>query len=94
MSFWAVLEVSRALAQQAVTDRIIVTSSREPLHAVALRYYLATVYAWNGDRAAALQLLEEIVKLPGGPEAGDLELNPRWGDLRGDPRFANHRGRG
>ena len=62
--------------------------SREPLRAVALRYYIATVYAWNGDRAAALQLLEEIVKLPGGPDAGDLKLSPRWDDLRGDPRFA------
>jgi serine/threonine protein kinase/tetratricopeptide (TPR) repeat protein len=49
---------------------------------------LALVYAWTGERDAALAQLEKIVRLPGyTPTYGDLLLNPCWDDLRGDPRF-------
>jgi TolB-like protein/Tfp pilus assembly protein PilF len=61
--------------------------SREPLSAVEMREYLSSAYAWTGDRELALELLQEIVRLPNGPPAGNLKVNPRWDDLRGDPRF-------
>ena len=61
--------------------------SRDPLRAVQIRELVANAYAWTGDRVLALELLQEIVRLPGGPTAGDLKLNPRWDDLREDPRF-------
>ena len=61
--------------------------SRDPLRAVEIRQEVANAYAWTGDRVLALDLLEEIVHLPGGPTAGDLKLNPSWDDLREDPRF-------
>lgn len=61
--------------------------SREPLSAVAMREYLSAAYAWVGDRELGLELLQEIVRLPNGPPAGNLKLNPGWDDLRGDPRF-------
>jgi hypothetical protein len=48
---------------------------------------LATAYLWAGEREDALRLLKEFAKLPYGPTAGDLKLNPIWDDLRGDPRF-------
>ena len=49
---------------------------------------LALVYAWTGERDAALQQLEKVATLPGyGPTYGDLLLNPCWDYLRGDPRF-------
>jgi hypothetical protein len=48
---------------------------------------LAVVYLWSGERDAALQQLAGLAKLPGGPTAGDLKLNPVWDDLRSDPRF-------
>ena len=49
---------------------------------------MALVYAWTGERDAALAQLEKIVRLPGyTPTYGDLLLNPCWDDLRGDPRF-------
>jgi tetratricopeptide (TPR) repeat protein len=48
---------------------------------------LAVVYMWSGDRDAAIQQLEEVVKVPGGPTFGDLRLNPVWDDLRNDTRF-------
>jgi hypothetical protein len=61
--------------------------SRDPLRAVEIRQEVANAYAWTGDRVLALDLLEQIVHLPGGPTAGDLKLNPRWDDLRDDSRF-------
>jgi tetratricopeptide (TPR) repeat protein len=61
--------------------------SRNPIRAVEIRDEVANAYAWTGDRVLALDLLQEIVHLPGGPTAGDLKLDPRWDDLREDPRF-------
>ena len=49
---------------------------------------LALVYAWTGERDAALEQLQKIATLPGyAPTYGDLLLNPCWDSLRGDPRF-------
>jgi len=48
---------------------------------------LALVYAWLGERNAALEQLEKLVTINGGPSYGDLRFNPQWDDLRGDPRF-------
>jgi TolB-like protein/Tfp pilus assembly protein PilF len=53
---------------------------------------LALVYAWTGERDAALEQLEKVATIPGVlggsvPTYGDLLLNPCWDDLRGDPRF-------
>ena len=61
--------------------------TRDPLRAVEIRDYVANAYSWTGDRTLALELLQKIVALPGGPTAGDLKLNPRWDDLREDPRL-------
>jgi serine/threonine protein kinase/tetratricopeptide (TPR) repeat protein len=61
--------------------------SREPIDAVEMRNFLSVAYAWTGDRELGLELLQEMVRLPNGPSAGNLRLNPRWDDLRGDPRF-------
>ena len=61
--------------------------TRDPLSAVEIRDYVANAYSWTGDRTLALELLQKIVALPGGPTAGDLKLNPRWDDLREDPRL-------
>ncbi len=61
--------------------------TRDPLSAVEIRDYVANAYSWSGDRTLALELLQKIVALPGGPTAGDLKLNPRWDDLREDPRL-------
>jgi len=49
---------------------------------------LALVYAWTGERDAALEQLQKIATLPGSaPTYGDLLLNPCWDSLRGDKRF-------
>jgi TolB-like protein/Flp pilus assembly protein TadD len=48
---------------------------------------LAWIYAWTGERDLALEQLEILAKLPGGPSYGELRLDPTWDSLRGDPRF-------
>ena len=48
---------------------------------------LAQVLTWNGEREAAFALLERLVKMPFGPNYGDLRDSPYWDTLRNDPRF-------
>jgi tetratricopeptide (TPR) repeat protein len=50
---------------------------------------LALIYAWTGVRDRALEQLEIVAKIPGGPTYGDLLFNPCWDSLRGDKRFDN-----
>jgi TolB-like protein/Flp pilus assembly protein TadD len=48
---------------------------------------LAVIYAQAGEPARALVLLEELVKVPNGPSAGTLRIEPEWEPLRGEQRF-------
>jgi tetratricopeptide (TPR) repeat protein len=53
---------------------------------------LALVYAWTGERDAALEQLEKVATIPGVLGGfvvtyGDLRFNPCWDSLRGDKRF-------
>ena len=48
---------------------------------------LATIYAWTGEKDAALEQLSISANIPGGVTFGDAKLNPQWDALRGDPRF-------
>jgi hypothetical protein len=48
---------------------------------------LAVIYAQVGEFDLALELLAELVKMPNGPTAGTLRVEPEWEPLRGDPRF-------
>jgi TolB-like protein/Tfp pilus assembly protein PilF len=49
---------------------------------------VAVAYVWAGEHDAALQLLAQYAKVPYGPTAGDLKLNPVWDGIRSDPRFS------
>jgi TolB-like protein/Tfp pilus assembly protein PilF/class 3 adenylate cyclase len=49
--------------------------------------YLAAIYAWCGDKDAALQQLKTAAELPTGITYGELKSSPDWDSLRGDPRF-------
>ena len=48
---------------------------------------LAMVYAWTGEHDAAMAELEKMVKLPRGPNWGELRFSPLWDDIRTDARF-------
>jgi len=49
--------------------------------------YLATIYAWCGEKDAALEQLATSATLPDGISYGELKQSPEWDSLRGDPRF-------
>src|SRR5438132_7474769 len=51
------------------------------------RAWFAMICAWAGETDLALEQLEAVTKIPGGPNYGELRLNPMWDPLRGDPRF-------
>jgi len=48
---------------------------------------LAVVYAWNGEKEAALNELKALLQIPAPISYGELRLHPYWDPLRGDPRF-------
>ena len=48
---------------------------------------LAKTYAILGETEQALTILERVSKLPCGPLAGELLLDPAWDNVRNDPRF-------
>ncbi len=49
---------------------------------------LAMIDAWLGNNDAAIERLTFLAKTPGGPDYGQLKLDPAWDGLRGDARFA------
>lgn len=48
---------------------------------------MASVLAQAGQLEDAVDVLEQIVRRPGGLTAAELRLDPRWDALRGDERF-------
>jgi hypothetical protein len=52
-----------------------------------VKRYFVMACAWAGERELALEHLEVVARIPGGPSYGDLRLSPMWDPLRGDPRF-------
>ena len=44
---------------------------------------LAMVYAWTGERDLAIEQLEIVAKIPGGPTYGELRFDPTWDSLQG-----------
>ena len=52
-----------------------------------VKMQFAMICAWAGERELALEQLEAVTKVPGGPSYGELRLDPMWDPLRGDPRF-------
>ena len=61
--------------------------SRDAVDGATYETVLAMVYAWIGKRDAAMAELEKVVKLPRGPNWGELRFSPLWDDVRTDTRF-------
>ncbi len=49
---------------------------------------LAQVYTWSHEPDRAIEVLEQLVAMPGYTNYGRLKLHPMWDPLRGDARFA------
>ena len=62
--------------------------SEDALDGVNIITRLAMIYTWLGDNDAAIKELMFLAKTPGGPDYGQLKLDPAWDGLRGDTRFA------
>jgi len=57
-----------------------------PIEVCATRSF-ALLCARAGETDLALDQLEAVTKIPGGPTYGELRLDPIWDLLRGEPRF-------
>ncbi|MBA3542866.1 MAG: hypothetical protein H0T83_00240 [Chthoniobacterales bacterium] len=61
--------------------------SRDAYDGMLVLYGLAQVYTWTGEKEKALELVEQLMKMPGYLTYGYLKVDPSWDPLRGDPRF-------
>jgi TolB-like protein/class 3 adenylate cyclase/Flp pilus assembly protein TadD len=61
--------------------------AKNSLHGLVALTDFAMICAWTGERDVAIEQLEALAKVPGGPTYGELRLSPVWDSLRGDPRF-------
>jgi hypothetical protein len=73
--------------QEGRTACDILPIAKDAVDGVMLLINLTRIYAITGEKDLALQQLEIVTKLPGGPNYGELRLAPEWDSLRGDPRF-------
>ena len=48
---------------------------------------LAQIYAWVGEHAEAVRLLDHLLEVPNGETVPLLTVDPAWDPLRKDPRF-------
>lgn len=86
---WAYAGLGRAeealqTAQEAVQLVPTWRDAAEGPHYAAMQ---AQIQAWLGNKEAAIEQLNALVKQPAGPSYGDLKFNPGWDQLRGDPGF-------
>ena len=65
----------------------LVPEAKDAMNGVNARRHLAMIYAWVGEKDAALEELSAVTKRPGYLSYGRLKLHPEWDPLRGDPRF-------
>ncbi len=61
--------------------------STDALDGPLIETNLAAIYAQLGQTERALEELERLVRLPGGPPPGTLRVEPQWDLLRTEPRF-------
>src|SRR6184192_37558 len=73
----------RARALPTAPDPMFGSSTNE----ASMKTSFALICAWAGEPDLAVEQLEAVTKIPGGPSYGELRLDPMWDPLRGDPRF-------
>ncbi len=61
--------------------------SKDAVDGPVAEAYLAMGCAWTGQTDRAIDLLNRLAARPGGPDYGELLLDPAWRDVRNDPRF-------
>jgi TolB-like protein/class 3 adenylate cyclase len=61
--------------------------TKDALDGLALQANLAQIYAWTGEKDAAIAQIAEVERAPNLLSYGFLKLSPVWDPLRSDPRF-------
>ena len=61
--------------------------AKDSINGAILVKYLAAIYAWTGDKDAAIEWLTVATRIPGDVNYGQLRLDPIWDPVRNDPRF-------
>ena len=61
--------------------------TKDALDGLALQANLAQIYAWTGEKDAAIAQIAEVERAPNLLSYGFLKLSPVWDPLLGDPRF-------
>jgi tetratricopeptide (TPR) repeat protein len=91
LSKLGVIDAGRGLKEEALREGRraveLMPISKDRTDGPRLGRNLAVIYAWTGERDLAIEELEAVAKLEGGPTYGELRLDPCWDSLRGDPRF-------
>ena len=67
--------------------RELLPISKDALDGPIYATYLATIYAWVGEKDLAFEELELSTGISCGAQYGFLKLSPTWDSLRDDPRF-------
>ena len=62
--------------------------SKDAIVGSTLLQNLAVIYAWTGEKEAALDVLNQLAGVPGYLSYGHLSLHPYWTHLRNDPGFS------
>ena len=65
----------------------IVSRESDRLDGLGPSQWLCQVLALTGDRDRALEMLAELIDVPGGFVRWELYLDPRWDFFRDDERF-------
>ncbi len=61
--------------------------SRDAYDGMFVLQGLAQVYTWTGEKEKALELVRQLMSIPGYLTYGYLKVDPSWNPLRDDPRF-------
>jgi len=65
----------------------LVPISYDAMEGVGYVTWLAGIYSEIGDVESALEVLAKVVRLPCGPNYGQLRFDPGWDKVRANPKF-------